>query len=140
MNGAPEAVVLYPLVQARAERHVDPDAVVLAGSPARDVDQARAGAGEREAHHDGAVGHGEPRVVGAQDLDVRADGVAQPPPEVVGRAEAADQEDGPDGFPGGRDLLPDQLDDFDDGGFKDFLQVFGLEFIVKIKGDLEYFG
>lgn len=110
-NRTPEPVILYPLVQRRAEWYVNLDAVVLAGSPDRNADQTCLGTVQRQIHHHRTVGHGEPRVVGPQNLDVRADGIAQPPSQVVGCAEVANQEDRSDGFLGGRDLFPNQLAD-----------------------------
>jgi hypothetical protein len=80
------------------------------------------------------VDDGEPGVGRLHDLDGLVDGAAQALFEVVGCAEAADEEDGFDGDFGGRDLVFDQLDHFLDDRLEDDAEVRGLE--VVSNGDM----
>jgi hypothetical protein len=59
-------------------------------------------------------------------LDLGVDGVAEAGLEVLRGAEAADEEDGFDGDFGGGDLVADELDDFEEDGLEDCLEVRGL--------------
>jgi hypothetical protein len=72
------------------------------------------------------VHHGQPGVGRLHDLHGLVDGAAQALLEVVGGAEAADEEDGLDGDLGRRDLVLDELDDFLDDGLENDAEVRGL--------------